>query len=148
MKDVAQNTKDTSGKILKAAAKLFARYGYDGVSVKAISREAGANSALISYYYGGKPGLYQAVLKQQAETLLRWGVKNVFISLGAEGVYYAGREETGVMPAKKLPAVPLTGAGDALCAGLTLALAEGRPLRECARLGCQAAHDALLAARG
>jgi len=71
MKDVAQNTKDTSGKILKAAAKLFARYGYDGVSVKAISREAGANSALISYYYGGKPGLYQAVLKQQAETLLR-----------------------------------------------------------------------------
>ena len=69
MKDVAQNTKDTSGKILKAAAKLFARYGYDGVSVKAISREAGANSALISYYYGGKPGLYQAVLKQKAESL-------------------------------------------------------------------------------
>lgn len=86
--------------------------------------------------------------EKAAETLLRWGVKNVFISLGAEGVYYAGREETGVMPAKKLPAVPLTGAGDALCAGLTLALAEGRPLRECARLGCQAAHDALLAARG
>ena len=86
--------------------------------------------------------------ERAAEALLRAGVKNVFISMGAEGVYYASREEKGVMPAVKLPAIPLTGAGDALCAGLTLALIAGKSPRECARAGCQAAHDALLAARG
>lgn len=87
-------------------------------------------------------------VENAAEALLRAGVRFAFISLGPEGVYYASREEKGVMPAKKLPPVPLTGAGDALCAGLTLALAQGKSPRECARLGCQAAHDALLAARG
>lgn len=83
-----------------------------------------------------------------AEGLLRAGVKNIFISLGAEGVYYAGGGEKGVMPAKKLPAVPLTGAGDALCAGLTMALLAGKSPRESAREGCQAAYAALLSARG
>jgi len=83
-----------------------------------------------------------------AEALLRAGVRSVFISLGPEGVYYAGKGEKGVMPAKRLPPVPLTGAGDALCAGLALAIAQGKSPRECARFGCQAAYDALLSARG
>lgn len=85
--------------------------------------------------------------EKAAEALLQSGVKNAFISLGAEGVYYAGPGDRGVMPAQKLPPVPLTGAGDALCAGLTLALLSGKGPRECAREGCRAAHDALLAAR-
>ncbi|MBR1586176.1 MAG: carbohydrate kinase family protein [Clostridia bacterium] len=84
--------------------------------------------------------------EKAAQALLASGVKNVFISLGAEGVYYANREEQGVMPARKLPTVPLTGAGDALCAGLTMGLIAGLSPRECARQGCQAAHDALMAA--
>lgn len=83
-----------------------------------------------------------------ARALLRAGVQNVFISMGAEGVYYASPREEGVMPAMRLPHIPLTGAGDALCAGLTLGLTAGKSPRECARMGCQAAHDALLAARG
>ncbi|MBQ9263265.1 MAG: carbohydrate kinase family protein [Clostridia bacterium] len=81
-----------------------------------------------------------------AQTLRAMGVKNVFISMGAEGVYFSGPGEKGAMPAQKLPTVPLTGAGDALCAGLTLALAAGKSPRECARMGCQAAHDALMVA--
>lgn len=79
-----------------------------------------------------------------AEALLKMGVKNVFISLGREGVYFAGGRERGLMPAPALPAVPLTGPGDALCAGLTMALIQGKSPRECARLGCQAAYDALM----
>ena len=86
--------------------------------------------------------------EKSADILLRMGVRNVFISLGAEGVYYAGKEERGVVPALPLPVVPQTGAGDALCAGLTIALLQGKSPRECARAGCGAAHDALMAARG
>lgn len=80
-----------------------------------------------------------------ADAFLRSGVKNVFISLGAEGVYYAASGEKGIVPAPSLPALPLTGAGDALCAGLTLALLRGETIQDCAKAGCQAAYDALMA---
>ena len=72
MKTVAsQSAKGTSEKILQAAKWLFAQYGYHGVSVKKITEEAGANSALVSYHFGGKAQLYRKVLEQQAEKLLR-----------------------------------------------------------------------------
>ena len=85
-------------------------------------------------------------VEKAADLLLHAGVKNVFISMGAQGVYYQSAAEKGVMPAKPLPTVPLTGAGDALCAGITLALIRASGAREAARQGCQAAHDALMAA--
>lgn len=70
MKTVAaQSAKDTSEKILQAANRLFAQYGYHGVSVKQITQEAGANSALISYHFGGKAQLYQTMLEQLADKL-------------------------------------------------------------------------------
>ena len=70
MKTVAsQSSKDTPDKILQAAKRLFAQYGYHGVSVKQIAQEAGANSALISYHFGGKARLYQTVLEQLAGKL-------------------------------------------------------------------------------
>ena len=108
---------------------------------------------VLPYLWAIKPNQLEAAAltgenspQQAADALLRAGVKNVFISLGAEGVYYAGAGERGIIPALPLPALPLTGAGDALCAGLTLALLRGESPRDCAKAGCQAAHDALLAA--
>jgi len=49
----------TSLRILKAAAELFEKYGYYNVSIKEIADLAQSNSALISYYFGGKEKLYQ-----------------------------------------------------------------------------------------
>ena len=70
MKTIAvQSTRDTSEKIMGAAKRLFAQYGYHGVSVKQITQEAGANSALVSYHFGGKARLYQTMLEQLAEKL-------------------------------------------------------------------------------
>lgn len=50
-------------KLLQTAVRLFAEYGYDGVSIRRIAAESGVNSALISYHFKGKEGLYQAVIE-------------------------------------------------------------------------------------
>jgi len=49
-------------KILSVAARLFAEKGFSGVSTRDIARESGLNISLISYYFNGKEGLYQAVI--------------------------------------------------------------------------------------
>lgn len=57
-------------KLLAAATKLFAEKGYAGVSIRQLAEAAGVNSAMISYYFGGKEGLYEAVLSTLYERLL------------------------------------------------------------------------------
>ncbi|MCR4886666.1 MAG: carbohydrate kinase family protein [Clostridiales bacterium] len=84
---------------------------------------------------------------QAGEKLLSMGVKNVCISLGAEGVYYASVHDKGLIPARKLTFLPQTGAGDAFCAGLTKGLLSGLSLRESAQLGCDTAFFALSRAK-
>ncbi|RZT29018.1 TetR family transcriptional regulator [Cupriavidus agavae] len=56
----AQATRDN---ILRAATKVFARYGYEGGSVEKISRLAKSYDRMIYYYYGSKEGLFVAVLE-------------------------------------------------------------------------------------
>ena len=57
--------KDSKGKLLAASVPLFASQGFAAVSIRQVAEAAGVNSALISYYFGGKSGLYEAVLKEQ-----------------------------------------------------------------------------------
>lgn len=52
----------TKKRILASATKLFAQKGYDGVSIREICKDAGANICMISYFWGGKKGLYQGIL--------------------------------------------------------------------------------------
>lgn len=49
-------------KILEIAEKLFAENGFDGTSIRQISKEAGINIAMISYYFGSKEKLLEALL--------------------------------------------------------------------------------------
>ena len=78
---------------------------------------------------------------QQAARMLRdWGVRNVLITLGAQGVYVCGDEFEGHVPAFKAACVvDTTGAGDAFNGGLAAALAEGQGLFDAARFGCAVA---------
>lgn len=48
-------------RLLLAGLSLFADQGYTKTSIRQIAVEAGTNVAAISYYFGGKAGLYQAI---------------------------------------------------------------------------------------
>ncbi len=60
---------DKRTQLLRAAVQLFAENGYDGTSLRAISEAAGANLSMISYYFGGKHGLYEEAFASQLRGL-------------------------------------------------------------------------------
>lgn len=51
-------------RLIEAATVLFAESGFDGVGLREIAQKAKANLAMISYHFGGKEGLYEAVLRE------------------------------------------------------------------------------------
>lgn len=54
---------DARRRLLEAATEIFADFGYEGASVRQITRHAGVNVAGISYYYGDKEQLYIEAVK-------------------------------------------------------------------------------------
>ena len=66
-----QNALSSPDKILQAATRLFAHDDFNSVSIKQIAAASGVNSALISYYFGGKKNLYQEVLYAEADKFLK-----------------------------------------------------------------------------
>jgi TetR/AcrR family transcriptional regulator len=52
----------TRQRILDAALAEFADKGYAGARVREIAQRAGVNTQLISYYFGGKEGLYNELM--------------------------------------------------------------------------------------
>lgn len=60
----------TAERLLAAATSLFAARGYDGTSVRAIAKAADANLNAVSYHFGGKPGLYAAVIERVGDQRL------------------------------------------------------------------------------
>ena len=62
---------DCRTNLIAAATPLFAAKGFNGVSVREVAKAAGVNVSMTSYYFGGKEGLYAAVLNEQFGTLKR-----------------------------------------------------------------------------
>ena len=56
---------DCRGKLMEVGTQLFAERGLNGVSIRELSHVAGASISMVSYYFGGKEGLYSAVLQEQ-----------------------------------------------------------------------------------
>lgn len=54
---------DTRKLILDAAWELFSERGFEDVSVRDVTNEAGVNLASVSYHFGGKKGLIQETVK-------------------------------------------------------------------------------------
>ena len=55
---------ETRARLIEVGSRLFAQKGYDGVSMRTLAAEAGVNLATVGYHFGGKPGLYQAILER------------------------------------------------------------------------------------
>jgi len=55
---------ETRARLLEVGSRLFAQKGYDGVSMRTLAAEAGVNLATVGYHFGGKPGLYKAILER------------------------------------------------------------------------------------
>lgn len=62
---------DTSAWIAGAALHRFAARGFEATSLREIAHDAGVDVALISYRFGGKLGLWRAIVSQAADDLRR-----------------------------------------------------------------------------
>ncbi len=54
----------TQLKIIQNAMELFAKKGFEGVSVDEIASASGVNKAMIFYYFKNKAGLYEALMRE------------------------------------------------------------------------------------
>lgn len=85
---------------------------------------------LIKHFHTIKPNRHEAEvmvgfeirneedLKRAGEYLLSLGVKNVFISLDEDGIYYTNGHKSGRIKANNVKVKNVTGAGDSFVAGL------------------------------
>ena len=58
-----RDTASTREALMNAATEIFAERGFDGSRVDLIAERAGVNKAMINYHFGGKKGLYAAILE-------------------------------------------------------------------------------------
>lgn len=54
---------DTRERVLQAAGRIFARYGFEGATVRDICAEADVNVASVNYHFGSKETLYLETVK-------------------------------------------------------------------------------------
>src|SRR3954452_3051614 len=129
--------------LLGAAGELFHERGYDGATVRDIGERAHVDPALIARYFGGKEGLYLAVLAEEdvaddapldphtlvAELLRHWdqrGHSPVSRALGALEVSDDVREQVRTIVAQRLLGrFALEGPDAALRGEILLALVLG-----------------------
>ena len=69
---------DKQKRILEVAEKLFAEKGFDGTSIRNISKDAKVNIAMVSYYFGSKEKMLESLiyyrtvnLKMELENILK-----------------------------------------------------------------------------
>jgi AcrR family transcriptional regulator len=60
---------EKKNQILDVAEELFSANGFDGVSVRDLSKKADINIAMISYYFGSKENLYVALIERKMITI-------------------------------------------------------------------------------
>lgn len=51
------------GRILEVALKMFAEYGYEGVSLRTIAESAGVDHPLVKYYFADKDALWREAVR-------------------------------------------------------------------------------------
>jgi AcrR family transcriptional regulator len=139
----ARDAVATRQALLTAAGELFHARGYEGATVRDIGERAGVDPALIARYFGGKEGLYLAVLAEEdgassppldphtmvAELLAHWdqhGHSPVSRALGALELSDDVREQVRTVVRRCLvERFALSGTDAALRAEILIALVLG-----------------------
>jgi pseudouridine kinase len=70
-------------------------------------------------------GIEAQDLQKEADWFINMGVRNVFITLGKEGVFYARAGMSFLAPARYVPPVNTSGGGDAFMAGIVYGTLQG-----------------------
>lgn len=111
---------------------------------------------IIGRFHTIKPNKYEAEilsgikinndedLEACSKYFLEQGVKNVFISLGKDGVFCASKNKAFRLPGIKVDAVSATGAGDAFISGLVYSYLNNFNLEDTARFSTASSILALL----
>ena len=118
--------------------------------------KAGRAKNLIGRFYSIKPNIMEAEvlsgiriekeadLKAAGDWFLAQGVKQLFITLNKDGVYYKDQQKEGIIrPAAGLKLVSATGAGDSFSAAILLGCVKKLDIEETARMGMAAASVAM-----
>jgi ribokinase len=69
-------------------------------------------------------------VEKAASRLIEMGAKNVIITLGETGAYIKSEDFTGLVPGIRVNAIDTTAAGDVFNGALTVALCDGKSLKE------------------
>ena len=78
------------------------------------------------------------------EKVVNANIPAMVVTLGENGAVYASKNgERGVCPAKAVTVRDTTGAGDAFCAGLSVALTYGKNLKEAVEIGNRLASSVI-----
>ena len=63
MSEIHQDKKEL---LIEVAERLFAEHGFEGTSVRLLASEANMNIAMISYYFGSKEKMMEAILDRRS----------------------------------------------------------------------------------
>lgn len=77
--------------------------------------------------------------QKSAERILEYGVLNVALTMGKQGVLLANKQGTELVAAKAVIPIDTTAAGDCFNGSLAVALAQQKSLREAVLFACHAA---------
>lgn len=67
--NAASSPEDTRRRLLEVGLEEFGKSGFDFVSTRQLCLQASTNQAAIPYHFGGKEGLYMAVVADLVETV-------------------------------------------------------------------------------
>lgn len=95
-------SEETRRTILQKAREAFAEYGFAGVNIRDIAREAGVTHSMITYHFGGKEQLWREAVRDMFEMLdrdvfgLQWveehlPLKEQFVRMIRRYVQYSAR---------------------------------------------------------
>ena len=102
---------------MAAGSALFSERGFDGVPIEDLAARAGVNKALVSYHFGGKRGLYVAIL-DSAFAAIAERLKAIEAEAGSAREALHGYVRAFEQITRERPGFPTLFLREVLCSGI------------------------------